>query len=78
MSDETWTGSQAPLTPYNSHVSHLTLDAWLREGRRTILAVPSAVVPEERNYLINPVHPGAGRIAVVRARQFTFHQRLRR
>jgi len=58
VSDETWTGSQAPPTPYSSHVSHLTFDACIREGRRAILAVPSAVGPEERNYLINPVHPG--------------------
>lgn len=30
---------------------------WVEEGRTAILAVPSAVVPHERNYLLNPAHP---------------------
>lgn len=32
-------------------------DAWLREGRSCVLEVPSRIVPEESNYLINPLHP---------------------
>ena len=30
---------------------------WLRELRSCVLAVPSAVVPAELNFLINPLHP---------------------
>jgi RES domain-containing protein len=30
---------------------------WVEEGKTAILAVPSAVVPQERNYLLNPAHP---------------------
>ena len=30
---------------------------WAEEGKTAILAVPSAVVPQERNYLLNPAHP---------------------
>ena len=30
---------------------------WLTEGRSAVLAVPSAVLPIETNYLINPEHP---------------------
>ena len=30
---------------------------WVEEGKTAILAVPSAVVPQERNYLLNPSHP---------------------
>ena len=33
-------------------------EAWARAGRTPVLAVPSVVVPEERNYLLNPRHPG--------------------
>ena len=30
---------------------------WVEEGKTAILAVPSAVVPQEKNYLLNPAHP---------------------
>ena len=38
--------------------------SWLRESRTCVLAVPSAVVPAEFNFLINPLHPDFSRIAV--------------
>ena len=31
-------------------------DTWL-EGQRCVLEVPSRIVPQESNYLINPLHP---------------------
>ena len=31
-------------------------DVWLAEGRSCVLRVPSRVVPQEWNYLINPLH----------------------
>ena len=30
---------------------------WLTSMRSAIMSVPSAVLPAERNYLINPIHP---------------------
>jgi RES domain-containing protein len=51
-------------------------DAWLREGKTAILCVPSAPVPEEWNYLINPRHQGFARIRRSGARAFAFDQRL--
>jgi RES domain-containing protein len=36
--------------------------AWLARGRTALLRVPSAVVPREANYAINPAHPDAARI----------------
>lgn len=36
--------------------------AWVVAGRTAVLRVPSAVVPEEANYLVNPAHPDAARI----------------
>ncbi len=30
---------------------------WLRQLRSCVLAVPSTVMPAERNFLINPLHP---------------------
>jgi RES domain-containing protein len=38
--------------------------AWLAARRTTLLRVPSAVVPREANYLVNPAHPDATRIRV--------------
>ena len=35
---------------------------WLRELRSCVLVVPSAVVPAELNFLINPLHPDFTRI----------------
>lgn len=37
-------------------------DRWLREAKSCVLRVPSRVVKEEFNYLINPVHPAFGEI----------------
>ena len=51
-------------------------DAWLERQHGAVLGVPSAIVPEELNYLINPAHPGASRIRVVRSRAFSFDERL--
>ena len=51
-------------------------DAWLAAGNTVVLRLPSALVPEEQNALINPAHPGAARIRVVSARPFSFDPRL--
>ena len=40
-------------------------DLWTANARSAVLLLPSAVVPEEENVLINPQHADAGRIAVV-------------
>ena len=37
---------------------------WIRNGQTAVLAIPSAVVPAERNYLLNPRHPDFARIAI--------------
>lgn len=37
-------------------------EAWQRSGRSLVLLVPSVVARMERNVLINPAHPEAGRI----------------
>ncbi len=38
--------------------------AWLQEGTTAVLNVPSAVLPAERNFLLNPRHPDFARIAI--------------
>ena len=51
-------------------------DTWLAEERTAVLRVPSAVVPEEPNYIINPRHRAAKGIQVVGRRRFAFDARL--
>lgn len=51
-------------------------DDWLRRARTAILAVPSVIVPEERNYLLNPSHPDFAKISIGKPRPFAFDPRL--
>lgn len=39
-------------------------DEWLASGVSAALRVPSAVVPEESNFLLNPAHPDFPRISI--------------
>lgn len=49
---------------------------WLSASSSCLLAVPSAILPEETNYLFNPRHPVAAAIRLVRERPFSFDHRL--
>lgn len=51
---------------------------WVQEAGSAVLSVPSALVLEERNYLINPAHPEASHVQVVRSRPYAFDPRLLR
>lgn len=51
-------------------------DQWVRQGRSVVLRVPTALVPGEFNYLINPTHPHAGRLQLGEAEEFRFDPRL--
>lgn len=50
--------------------------AWLDAGSSAVLFVPSAVVPEEFNILINPRHPDTRRITATKQRRWTYDPRL--
>lgn len=47
-------------------------DAWLKENETAVLQVPSAIITEESNYLLNPQHPDFARIKVHSVEKFTF------
>ena len=51
-------------------------DAWLSRNNSLIMLVPSVIVPEESNILINPNHAGITRIKAVKMRKWTFDGRL--
>ncbi|MDZ7856324.1 RES family NAD+ phosphorylase [Sphaerotilus sp.] len=49
---------------------------WLASRRGVALSVPSAVIPMERNLLLNPLHPDVARVRIVGDEAFTFDPRL--
>jgi RES domain-containing protein len=51
--------------------------AWAKSLDTAVLIVPSAVIPEEKNWLVNPRHPDARRITNVQKSAFSFDSRLR-
>lgn len=52
--------------------------AWAASGRTPVLAVPSAVVPGDRNLLVNPTHPAGVRLSVQHVEPFRLDPRLLR
>src|SRR5207247_264007 len=52
--------------------------SWARQLQSAVLSVPSAMVPEERNYLLNPAHPEFRKITFAPARPFSFDPRMRK
>ncbi|HXS99642.1 MAG TPA: RES family NAD+ phosphorylase [Elusimicrobiota bacterium] len=50
--------------------------AWLKKGARAVLLVPSAVVPSERNLLLNPEHEDFRKIRVGSRIPFTIDPRM--
>lgn len=51
-------------------------DQWVRGKRSAILAVPSAISPDDRNFLLNPKHPDFKRIRIATAIDYEFDARL--
>ena len=51
-------------------------DDWLSADMAAMLMVPSVIVPEEYNVLINPRHPDVKRVGAKVSRQFVYDPRL--
>jgi RES domain-containing protein len=49
---------------------------WLRRGGSAVLEVPSAIVPIETNYLLNPQHSDFAKIQIGRPTPFAFDSRM--
>lgn len=50
--------------------------SFLKENTGLILKVPSAIIPEEFNYLVNPGHPDFRKVKIKKTRPFIFDKRL--
>ena len=51
---------------------------WVRAKSSLLLRVPSAIVPEEHNILINPEHPDQARLHARKVRKWLYDPRLTR
>lgn len=51
-------------------------DGWLRRCDSLVLQVPSVLVPEEDNFIVNPEHPGSSDVRIESTRAFHFDPRL--
>ena len=52
-------------------------DNFLAEHKYLLLKVPSAIVPNEFNYLLNIQHPDITKVKIVKKELFSFDKRLR-
>jgi RES domain-containing protein len=50
--------------------------AWIGRSVDLVLQVPSVIVPEETNFVLNPAHPHMGEVKIVSTRPFRFDPRL--
>ena len=63
-----WTGSE--------FATRARGDAWLAARQTALLRLPSAILPETWNWLLNPRHPEAGRVRIEQSQHHAFDTRL--
>jgi RES domain-containing protein len=51
-------------------------DAWVASASSVVLAVPSAVTPDEVNYLLNPGHPDFDKVTIDPPEPFIYDERV--
>jgi RES domain-containing protein len=50
---------------------------WVQGGSSAVLQVPSVIIPEEHNYVLNPAHKDFARIKLIGAEPFDFDDRIK-
>jgi RES domain-containing protein len=53
-----------------------SVDEWLEAGKSALLEVPSAILPERVNVLLNPLHPDASKARVLWHEAYPYDRRL--
>jgi RES domain-containing protein len=51
-------------------------DQWLDQSATALLQVPSVIVPNGTNFLLNPAHPDAGEVEIAEVVNAPFDPRL--
>ncbi len=65
-----WRDNPPPLSTRNIG------DAWVKSGESLVLAVPSAIIPQEYNYLINPYHKDYQQLTIDEVQLLNVDKRL--
>jgi RES domain-containing protein len=60
----------------NYRICQETGSVWFSSAKTAILKVPSVLVPQENNYILNTQHPDFSRIRLVEAEEFYFDSRF--
>lgn len=66
-----WRDNPAPVS------ARETGDRWLKAMSSAVLRVPSALIPQEFNYLLNPRHPDFSQLRIGEPLTFDFDKRLK-
>jgi RES domain-containing protein len=64
--------NRRPISPFTQYIG----DRWFKEQSSAVLRVPSIVVPDEYNYLLNPTHPDFSKIKIGKPIVYLFDPRL--
>ena len=67
---EDW--NSRPISPSTRAIG----DRWVKKLSSAVLRVPSIVVPDEFNYLLNPIHPDFAKIEIGKPIAYFFNPRL--
>ena len=62
----------------NLSLSQSLGDGWLKGAKTALARVPSAILPNTFNYVLNPLHRDAKKIRIIEATMATFDQSLLR
>lgn len=52
--------------------------AWLKRNQTAILELPSVIIPDEANYLLNPAHPDFQQITIGQPQPFLYDPRMKK
>ena len=62
---------------YPAPVSTMTIgDEWLRSKASPVLCVPSVIIPNENNFLVDPTHADFAKLSIGTPEDFWFDPRL--
>lgn len=51
-------------------------DDWLKQNTSALMVVPSVIVPDEFNVLVNPAHPDMSQIGVIKLKKWQYDKRM--
>jgi len=52
-------------------------EKWISGGKTAVLQVPSSIINEEVNYLLNPLHPDFKHVRLIKTEPFSFDRRIK-